>query len=442
MIRLTIIRLMSMPDNPSRAMDDCFAFEGKRLLHHEAMGILKERLPCISTIETIPLENAGGRILAQSVTATANVPSYDNSAVDGYAFNFADYEKLQGRFAVSDRIAAGSTDVSPLSPDSAVRIFTGAAIPAGADTVAMQEDCSPAIEVTNGKEQETVTIPAGLKSGANLRRAGEDLKKGEEMMGSGQILRPQELAAIASIGLPRIEVFSKLRIALISSGDEIKRPGTKLESGQVYDSNHYLLLGLLDSLNIEVTDLNVLPDDANIVENTLSQAAQTHDVILTTGGASLGEEDHIIDTLDRLGSRHLWQLAIKPGRPMSFGQIGNSFVFGLPGNPVAAFVCFLLYVRPSLLRLGGGQWIEPQRYMVPAGFDVPAKKPDRREFWRAWLENGEDGSVLVKKFSRDGSGLVSGLREATGLLEISEDVTSVKQGDLLAFIPFTEFGMK
>ncbi len=427
-------------DSARDARDDCFAFDGKRLLHHEALGILKDRLPTIADKEQIPLSQATGRTLAEQITSNANVPSYDNSAVDGYAFNFEDYQKQDGEFPVSDRIAAGETSLANLQQGTAIRIFTGAKIPDGADTVAMQEDCTASAD-GGSPGQDRVLIPTGLKRGANLRKAGEDLKMGEAIASAGSILRPQELAAIASIGIDQIRVYAKLRVALVSSGDEIIRPGTHIHSGQVYDSNHFLLLGLLNRLNVKVTDLGILPDDAKAVDETLSQAARDHDVILTTGGASLGEEDHLIATLDKLGTRHMWQLAIKPGRPMSFGQIGNSFVFGLPGNPVAVFVCFLLYARPSLLRLGGSDWVEPQRYPVPAGFDLPSKKPDRREFWRGWLETQEDGSVRAMKFSRDGSALVSGLREATGLLEIAEDVQSVQKGDLLSFIPFTEFGI-
>lgn len=430
-----------MPGKHHTAIDDCFAFDGKRLLHHQALNILKDQLPRIAEPEIIPIEQASSRIIAQSVNAHADVPSYDNSAVDGYAFCSRDYTRIAGKFVVSDRIAAGSADIAALTPGTAVRIFTGAAIPTGADTVVMQEDCNATKKNKNGEEEETVIIPAGLKPGANLRRAGEDLKKGDALLTPGQILRPQELAAMASVGLAKTSVYTKLRVALLSSGDEIKRPGKPLETGQVYDSNHFLLLGLLNRLNVDITDMSVLPDHAETIENALSQAASDHDVILTTGGASLGEEDHIIGAMDRLGKRHLWQLAIKPGRPMSFGQIDNTFVFGLPGNPVAAFVCFLLYVRPSLLRLGGAGWIEPQSFMVPAGFDIPSKKPGRREFWRATLENSTDGSVRAMKFSRDGSGLVSGLREATGLLEIAEDVQSVRKGDLLSYIPFGEFGI-
>jgi molybdopterin molybdotransferase len=418
------------------AIDDCFATSRNRLLHSEALNILKTRLPCIATSQTVPLEDATSRILAQVVTAPADVPSYDNSAVDGYAYCSADRDQRDGVFSISGRIAAGRTSVPPLIPGTAVRIFTGGAMPQGADTVAMQEDCKLA-----DREADSVFIPSGLKPGANRRLSGEDLKKGQTLMSPGQILRPQELAAIASAGLAEIEVYSRLRVATLSSGDEIKRPGSILETGQLFDSNHYLLRGLLNAGNVDITDLGVLPDRAEAIEGALSQAAKNHDVIVTTGGASLGEEDHVTRALDRLGKRHLWQLAIKPGRPMCFGQIGSSFVFGLPGNPVAAFVCFLLYVRPSLLRLGGADWVEPDRFQVPSGFDLPNKKPGRREFWRAWLENAPDGTRQAMKFRRDGSGLVTGLRKATGLLEIPEDVEAVRTGDLLSFIPFTEFGI-
>jgi molybdopterin molybdotransferase len=192
---------------------------------------------------------------------------------------------------------------------------------------------------------------------------------------------------------------------------------------------------------VTVTDLGILPDDAAIIENAISIAAETNDLILTTGGASRGEEDHVINAIDRLGKRHLWQIAVKPGRPMAFGQIGDCVFVGLPGNPVAAFVCFLLYVRPAITILGGGKLNEPRRFMLPAAFAIPRKKQDRREFLRGWLDTGGSGTVEVHKFARDGSGLITGLRQATGLIELTEEVTSVQKGQPVAFIPFSEFGI-
>jgi len=287
----------------------------------------------------------------------------------------------------------------------------------------------------------TVVLPTALKKGANVRRAGEDVTEGTRVLESRHRLRPQDIATLASFGFAEIPVRKPVRVALISTGNELLRPGMAIKPGQVFDSNHFMLRALCETLPVAMTDCGVLPDDAQAVEAAIADAAETHDVILTTGGASRGEEDHIITTIDKLGKRHLWQIAIKPGRPMSFGQIGDCVFLGLPGNPVAAFVCFLLYCRPAITMLGGGGWAEPQRFPLPAGFAIANKKPDRREFWRGWLEQDEDGQTVVRKFPRDGSGLISGLREATGLIEIPEEKTSVAEGDHVDFLPFSGFGI-
>src|SRR5262245_43147808 len=237
-----------------------------------------------------------------------------------------------------------------------------------------------------------------------------------------------------------VECFTKLKVGIVSTGDEVVRAGTALASGQVYDANAPMLLALCASAGALSTDLEVFPDKLEEVKERLGAAARSYDVILTSGGASRGEEDHVVTALDALGKRHLWQLAIKPGRPMSFGQIGNCAVLGLPGNPVAVFVCFLLYVWPLLRRMGGAEWPEPRRYRLPALFAFPDRKVGRREFWRGMLKETPRG-LAVDKFARDGSGLISGLRAADGLIDIPEDVPAVKVGDLVAFIPFAEFGI-
>ena len=231
-----------------------------------------------------------------------------------------------------------------------------------------------------------------------------------------------------------------LKVALISTGDEIVRPGNVLGDGQVYDSNHHLLRGLLQTVGAEPVDYGVIADRREAVEAAVTRAATECDVILTTGGASRGEADFIVETIQKLGSLHAWQLAVKPGRPLAMGQVGDCVFFGLPGNPVAAFVTFLLYAQPMFARLQGAGWQPPQRYPLPAGFAIPKKKTDRREFWRGWIDNTTDGPVL-RKFDRDGSGLISGLREATGLIEVVEAVSAVAEGDLLNFVPFSEFGI-
>ncbi|WP_186395822.1 gephyrin-like molybdotransferase Glp [Stappia sp. TSB10GB4] len=419
-------------------LDDCFLHDRDRLRHGEALAILRERIAPVAECENIALGDAHARILAQSVSAPQNVPLFDNSAVDGYAFRHADHAAAtDGLLPLSARIAAGHAPDAPLAPGSVARIFTGAVMPDGADTVAMQEDC----EATERGGRTFVRIPPGLKPGANRRRAGEDLAAGDVLVRSGARLRPQDIAAIASTGTDRVEVFRRLRVALVSSGDELRRPGEPLPIGGVYDSNHFLLSGLVAASGVEITDLGILPDRADAVRDALTAAATDHDVIVTTGGASRGEEDHLVSAIDALGSRHMWQLAIKPGRPMNFGRIGTCVTLGLPGNPVAAMVCGLLYVLPVLSALGGGTFFEPVRYQIPAAFSVPKKKPDRREFYRGSLDRDASGRTVVRKFARDGSGLITSLREADGLIEIPEEVTAVTEGQPVDFISFGDYGL-
>lgn len=422
--------------NGKRLLDDCFLHDTDRLSHAETLAIIGDRLTTVADTELLPLEKAGRRFLSKGIVAPRDVPLHDNAAVDGYAFDSSAFAKNEGRFAVSARIAAGDLDPQTLAAGTAARIFTGAIIPSGADTVAMQEDCSAP------GDGSSVTVPIGLKSGANRRLAGEDVRQGEKLIGIGQRLRPQDIAAIASLGIARVPVFAPLRIALLSTGNEIVEPGEpSLSTGQVFDSNRAMLKSLCNTLPTVITDYGILPDDPEIIENKVAEAACQNDLILATGGTSRGEEDHIVGSIDRLGKRHLWQIAIKPGRPMSFGQIGDCVFIGLPGNPVAAFVCFLLYARKAMIMLAGGQYTEPRRFPVHAGFSIASKKPDRREFLRAWIEPDDRGHPLAKKFPRDGSGLITGLRQADGLVELSEDTTSLKEGQTVLFLPFSGFGI-
>jgi molybdopterin molybdotransferase len=365
------------------------------------------------------------------------VPAHTNAAVDGYSFAAADYDRAAGsELAVEGRAAAGHPLARKPARRTAARIFTGAVMPEGHDTVVMQEDV--ATRTADGRT--LVAIPAGVKLGANVRKAGEDVKAGETVLEAGAVLRPQDLAALASIGIGTVTCFARLKVAIVSTGDEVVRAGETLAAGQVYDANAPMLAPLVASAGADATDLGVFPDDFAAVRARLAETARAFDVIITSGGASRGEEDHVVSALDALGKRHLWQLAIKPGRPMSFGQIGDCVVVGLPGNPVAVFVCFLLYVWPLLRRMGGAAWPEPRRYKLPALFAFPGRKTGRREFWRGILKETPRGLGL-DKFPRDGSGLISGLRAADGLIDIPEDVTDVQPGDLLAFIPFAEFGI-
>ncbi|HZA02453.1 MAG TPA: gephyrin-like molybdotransferase Glp [Hyphomicrobiaceae bacterium] len=423
-----------------RLSDDCFLHDHQRLLHDQAIALLRERVQPIGAVETIALEAATGRILARPAQAVRPVPDHTNAAVDGYAFAFKDYDAEAGTtFAIAGRATAGHALPRPPPLGTAIRIFTGAVMPAAYDSVAMQEDCD--LIAARGGRAAQVRIPVGLRAGANVRRAGEDVAAGETLFATGHVVRPQDLGALASIGLGEVDCYCRVRAAVVSTGDEIVRAGkADLAQGQVFDANAPMLQALARLARCAVDDLGVWPDLAGEVRSRLATAAQSYDVVLTSGGASRGEEDHMASALRELGSRHFWQLAVKPGRPMMFGQIGETIVIGLPGNPVAVFVCFLMYVWPMLRRLGGAPWTEPRRLRLKAVFAFPRRKTGRREFWRGMLIETDDG-LAVDKFPRDGSGLISGLRAADGLIDIPEDMTGVRPGDLVSFIPFTEFGI-
>ena len=420
-----------------KLIDDCFAHDKRRLRHDEALSILKRRVVPVAGKEAVPLALAAGRILADPAVALQPVPAHTNAAVDGYAFAAAGYDAVAGtELPVDGRAAAGHRLESAPGPGAAARIFTGAVMPSGHDTVVMQEDA----ETRTAGGRTFVSIPPGLTRGANVRRAGEDVEARETLLQAGAVLRPQELAALASIGMAEVSCFARLKVAIVSTGDEVVKPGAPLGEGQVYDANAPMLAALIAGTGAIPDDLGVLPDDRDAVKRRLAAAARSYDAVVLSGGASRGEEDHTVAALDALGRRHLWQLAIKPGRPMSFGQIGDCVVLGLPGNPVAVLVCFLLYVWPLLRRMGGAEWPEPRRYRLPALFAFAGRKAGRRELWRGILKETPQG-LGVDKFPRDGSGLISGLRAAHGLIDIPEEMGDVQPGDLVSFIPFAEFGI-
>ncbi len=422
------------------SLNDCFAHGERRLLHSEAIALLTVRLPSVVESEAVSIGSAVSRFVSSPVTANQAIPAHTNAAVDGFAFAHAAY--VGGAIApapIAGRAAAGHPFRGSINESEVVRILTGAVLPDGLDTVAMQEDCQLG-------QDGTVTLPSGLKWGANVRRAGEDVAKGALLVDSGQCLRPQDLAALASAGCAEIKCFRRLRVGLVSSGDEVIRAGSgTLALGQVFDANQPMLQGLGTLAGCDVVDLGIWRDDPQEIRKRLSAAAAGLDVIITSGGASRGDEDHMAAVVAALGAVHFWQLAVKPGRPMMFGQIQRHdaqpcVIVGLPGNPVAVFVCFLMYVMPMLRRLGGGAWHEPRRFKLPTLFAFTGRKPGRREFWRGILIDTPQG-LAVDKYARDGSGLISGLRVADGLIDISEVAGDVAVGDSVDFIPFSEFGI-
>jgi molybdopterin molybdotransferase len=423
-------------------VDDCFRTETERLTHGEALAILASRVKAVASVESVRTEAAAGRILAERVVAERPVPGHTNAAVDGFAFRATDYDPAHGTtFPVLGRAAAGHTLAAPPPSGAAARILTGAVLPAPCDTIVMQED----VTLEDRRGQTFVRVPAGARAGSNVRHAGEDVAVGDVLFEEGHRLRAQDLAALASVGRANVACRVPLRVAIVSSGDEIVRAGQALGEGQVYDANAPMLHALVAAAGAAPVDLGVWPDQQAEVDARLADAAARFDLIVTSGGASRGDEDHMVRAIERLGSRHLWQLAIKPGRPMSFGQVGRAVVLGLPGNPVAVFVCFSLYARPVLLALGGARWREPRRLLLPAAFHFKGRKKGRREFWRGMLVDGEQGDgapiCAVDKFPRDGSGLITSLRLADGLIEIPEEAGDVEPGDHVRFIPLSELGL-
>jgi len=410
--------------------DDCFAHGGKLMRADEALALLGRSVVRITGSEAVPLEAALGRILAEDVVAPLDVPAHDNSAVDGYAVFFDDLDPERDTvLPVTGRTAAGHPLGRAARRGEAIRIFTGAAMPEGPACVMMQEDC----EV----DGEKVMLRPGLKRGANRRRRGEDIAAGQTVLRAGARLRPQDLGQAAAVGRGELSVSKPLRVALFSTGDELREPGAPLEPGCIYDSNRASIHGLLTGMGCAITDLGILKDDAASLRAALETAAQAHDLVVTSGGVSVGEEDHVRAVVEALGRLHLWRLAIKPGRPIALGQIGAAAFVGLPGNPVAVMVTFLNIVRPMILRLMGGTGLTPRHFRVPAGFSH-SKKKDRREWLRASLvADGASGWRAVK-FPRQGAGILSSMVESEGLIALPEEMTALEPGTLVDFLPFNE----
>lgn len=426
-----------------KLVDDCFRPHERRMRHAEAVALLRSAVAPVADGETVSLSASCGRVLAAPVYASRPIPLHTNAAVDGYGFGWsADIAANGGSFSVKGRAAAGHPFDGTLVPGEAVHILTGAIVPDGVDAIVMQEDVVVVSASAEGPATR-VSLPAGVKQGANIRKAGEDVAAGSIMYDAGHVVRPPDLAALASAGVSEVSCHTRLRVGVISTGDEVvPADGRALAEGQVFDANAPMLAALVAAAGAEPVPLGIWPDRADEIRARLADAAVRCDVLLTTGGASQGQEDHMAAAIDTLGRRHMWQLAIKPGRPLMFGQIGDTAVVGLPGNPVAVCVCFLMYVFPMLRAMSGAGWPSPRAYAVPAGFTLERKKPGRREFWRASLETDEEtGALRAMKFPNDGSGLITGLRVADGLIEVPEDAKLIAEGDAVRFIPFSQFGI-
>jgi molybdopterin molybdotransferase len=412
--------------------DDRFAGAERLLTADEALELLDQRITPVTTSEALPLRQTRGRVLAADVVSAHDVPPHDNSAVDGYAFAFADLEPVgETRLAIAGRSAAGHAPEGAGGEGRAVRIFTGAMMAPGCDTVAMQEDCR--------RQGDEVMVPAGLRAGANRRLTGENIHHDDVILQAGQRLRPQDIGLAASVGRSHLDVHRPLRAAIFSTGDEIREPGDDLGPAAIFDANRYLLMGLLDGLGVALTDLGILPDRLGEVRRALATAARDHDLLITSGGVSVGDEDHVRVAVEELGKLHFWKLAIKPGRPLALGQVGEVPFIGLPGNPVAAMVTFLRFARPVILRLGGCSNIDPALFRVTADFDYK-KKSERREYLRARLARLADGSLVVRPFEPSGSGILRSMVEADGLVELPEEMSELQAGSTVDFLPFNEVG--
>jgi molybdopterin molybdotransferase len=405
--------------------DDCFAFGGSLLGIDAARQMIVERVTPVAGVERVPLRQAFGRILAEDIAAPIALPGYDNSAVDGYAVRFDDLDPARPTtLRCVDRIAAGHDPAAALTPGTAARIFTGAMLPDGADVVIMQEDCE-----RNG---DSVIIRPGIKRGANTRKAGEDVARGSPALAAGRRLGPAETGLLAALGFVEVPVRRKLIVALLSTGDEVREPGELLRRGQIHDANRYILAGLLERLGVEVSDRGIVRDDPAALSEALQRAAAESDLIITSGGVSTGEEDHVRAAIANHGSLYFWRLAIKPGRPVAMGQIGATPLAGLPGNPVAALLTFALVARPMIEALGAATLHLARRFRVTSDFTYK-KKTGRREYVRASLDGNK-----ARRYSKEGAGMLTSLTETDGLVELPEELTRLEPGMDVHFVPYSE----
>ena len=394
----------------------------------EALAELLGHATPLTGVDTVTTFDADGRVLAQDCISALHVPPQDNSSMDGYAVRCADVAAAGALLPVSQRIAAGSAG-EPLQPGTAARIFTGAPVPAGADAILMQEDCE-------AQGDGRVRINAVPQPGQWIRRAGEDITRGAVVLQAGARLTPAELGLAASIGLHQLQVARRPRVALFSTGDELVMPGDvppeQMRPGAIYNSNRFFLRAMLLRLGCEVTDFGIVPDRRDATIEALREASAAHDLILTSGGVSVGEEDHIKPAVESLGRLDLWQIAMKPGKPFAYGTVGQAHFMGLPGNPVSSFVTFGLLVRPFVLRLQGVSDVAPKKIAATARFDWP-RADKRREFLRV-RHHAEGGLEL---FNNQSSGVLTSAAWGDGVVDNPAGQT-IAAGDTVQYIAFSE----
>ena len=415
---------------PPPLRNDCFALPaGVDWTPVEiALSLLRDRMQVVKATVNCPSAQAQGRILATPVSALRSNPPEANTAVDGYGFDYAATGAgTQVLPLVAGRAAAGAPFAGKVPAGHAVRMLTGAALPDGVDTVVLDEDVTASTT--------HIAFRGPLKRGANTRQAGEDIVKGAVALPAGRLLTPADLALLSAVGCAQVPVRKRLRVAVLSTGDELLEAGQDPGPGQIFDANRPMLLSLATRWGFEPVDLGRVGDDRDALRTAFDQGAAQADVILTSGGASAGDEDHVSALLRASGALQMWRIALKPGRPLALAMWQGVPVFGLPGNPVAALVCALVFARPAMAALSGQGWIDPQGYEVPAGFEKQ-KRPGRHEYLRARVRDGR-----VEAFGSEGSGRISGLSWAEGLVELDSAARHIRPGDLVRYLPFGSFGM-
>jgi molybdopterin molybdotransferase len=409
-------------------VSDMPGYDPEALHVEKAREAMRACVTPISETESVPVRSALGRVLAQDVVPDIDVPAHDNSAMDGYAVRFADVDKPLREIGAA---LAGRPFGGNVGAGECVRIMTGAVMPAGADTVVIQEVVK--------REGDRIVVPPGQKRAQNVRYAGEDLRIGVPVLQPGKRLRPAELGLIASLGIAEVRVKRKLRVAMFATGDELASIGEKLKDGEVYDSNRYTLYGMLERLGADITDLGVVRDDPAKLEAAFRKAAANHDAIITTGGVSVGEADFVKQLMGKLGEVLFWKIAMRPGRPMAFGRIGDSYLFGLPGNPVAVMVTFYQFVRDALLHLSG----RADDYAIPllraTAVENIRKVPGRTEYQRGVLFR-EGNEWKARTTGQQGSGVLRSMSEANCFIVLEHERGAVKAGEPVAVQLFEALG--
>ena len=410
--------------------NDCFKHSKKRISLENAVFILEKRIKCIKETQKIKLDQALGRILSKDIISKINVPPFNNSAVDGYAFKYSDLNKKnETTLKLVGRITAGQNFNKKIKTGEIARIFTGAKVPEGADTVIMQEDC-------NDTDNQIVLKP-GIFKEANIRKKGEDIKYGKKILLKGSKLKAQDIGLIASIGIKEIHVFEKLTVGIFTTGNELYEPGTKTSNSGIYDSNRYCLKNLLKTINCSVKDYGIKKDNEKLIKNTLKKISKECDLIITTGGMSVGEEDYVRKVIEKNGSLNFWNIAIKPGRPVALGNIFKKSFIGLPGNPVSVMITFLKIALPTINKLSGFSSPKEKNFIVTTDFNFK-KKSGRKEFLRVTISKNLNGQIKIKNYPKSGSGVFTSMVETDGLIELPEKLTYLKKGAKITFVPYSE----